>query len=543
VPAGAGSFARSYDTDCEAPDMLEKFAEVTLTADLDALDDADRRVVTHAIRASQHLDEIFWRQTWSGAVSLRDRLRGASHPDNRRLLAELELMYGPYDRLDEHHVSFVAGVPARPAGAGFYPDDLTKEEFESWLSSHPRDRAAFESTTTLIRRQQGSLVAVPYREAYADLLRPAAAELGNAADAARHPSLARFLRSRAEALLSDDYYQSDLDWMDVEGNTIDVTIGPYETYEDLLFGYKASYESYVGVVDAAESANLQTYAKYLDALDTLLASRVPFLIKRGASSPIRVINLVYNAGDARAGVQTTAFNLPNDERVHQQKGTRKVMLRNVARAKFDNSMIPLATRLLDPRHHAFVTFDSYFTNVLLHEMAHSLGPSYLDESGRQTVRKSLRELYSPIEEAKADIVGLFFHQWLIDQKVLPAAEEERAYTSFLAGFFRSIRFGVAEAHGKANVLELNFLRERGGVHCDPSTGRFSLDLPRMRDATAELTDVLIGVEARGSYDEAARLLERHGQPDELLVRALQEVGDVPVDIRPRYPLEQTLAVF
>ncbi|MBM3463969.1 MAG: peptidase, partial [Armatimonadetes bacterium] len=390
-------------------DMLEKFAEVHLGDEIDTLDAADRKVVENAIEAARALDAIFWKQTWSGAVALRDRLAAAN---DRRRLEEVLLMYGPYDRLEDHR-PFLDNVPTRPQGAAFYPDDMTREEFERWIADHPEDREAFESLTSLIRRDGDRLVATPYRTAFQDELGRAADALRAAADASTNESLATYLRARAEALLSDEYYESDLAWMDVENNSVDVTIGPYETYEDMLFGYKAAYEAYVGVVDAQESANLQTYARYLDDMDKKLAALCPYNIHRGAASPIRVINLIYNAGDARAGVQTTAFNLPNDERVHQARGTRKVMLRNVARAKFQKSMIPLAERLLASSDLGHVTFNAYFTNVLLHEMSHSLGPSFIGFNGTQTtVRKALKDQYSAVEEAKADIGGLYFHQWL-----------------------------------------------------------------------------------------------------------------------------------
>jgi len=513
--------------------VIEKFAPVDLGVNLDSQSEADRVVIRRCVEAGAAMHEIFWRQTWSGAVALRDRLRAAGEG---RALEEVELMMGPYDRLKDHE-PFMDGVPRKPEGAGFYPDDVTKAELEAWVAAHPQDREAFESLHTIIRREGDRLKAIPYHEAYRDLLEPAARALREAADQTENATLARFLRSRADAFLSDDYYQSDLDWMNVEDNVVDVTIGPYETYEDMLMGAKTSYESYVGVVDARESANLQTYARYLDSVDQRLTELWPFEIKRGGASPIRVVNLVYNSGEARAGVQTTAFNLPNDERVHQAKGTRKVMLRNVAQAKFEKSMIPIAERVLAPEDLQHVTFDAYFTNVLLHEMAHGLGPSFLNVSGDglTTVRKCLRELYSPIEEAKADIVGLFFHQWLMDEGIVPKEEVRAVYTSFLAGFFRSIRFGMTEAHGRANVLELSYLQQRGSVRVED--GRYKIDFSRIAEDVASLARDLIRIEAVGSYEEAKAFLERYDKPDPSLLGALKRLEDVPVDIRPRYQVE------
>lgn len=521
----------------DVPSMIEKFAPVSLEVSLGSLSDTQREMLAKLVQAGMEMEAVFWKQTWSGAIALRDRLRASSAVEDRRRLEEVLLMVGPYDRLEEQR-PFIDGVPPKPAGAGFYPDDLTAEEFIRWVETHPGDRDAFESLTTVIRRDGDGLVAVPYRDAYRLELTKAAALLREAAALCENATLKRFLQTRADAFLSDDYFESDMAWMDVGNSTIDVTIGPYETYEDQLFGYKAAYEAYVGIVDEGESANLQTYDRYLDALDSLLSRRVPYSVNRGGASPIRVVNLLYNAGDARAGVQTTAFNLPNDERVHQARGTRKVMLRNVAAAKFEMSMLPIARALLRDTDLGDVTFNAYFTNVLLHEMAHGLGPTYLD--GGTTVRKQLRELYSPIEEAKADIVGLYFHQWLIDRGVIEKAEECRAYTSFLAGFFRSIRFGVGEAHGKANIVELNYLQERGGVRYDAAAGRHSIDYDKIRAAVESLVDLLVGIEARGSYDEAKALLDKYGRVGHELEQALSRLQGVPVDIRPRYPFEEVL---
>ena len=511
--------------------QLEKFSPTDISFDRSQLDETQNKVLDKLIEAAGYMDEIFLRQVYEGNVEIRDKLRTSSLPEAEWYLRYFVINFGPFDRLEDDE-PFI-GKDTKPLGASYYPEDLTKEELEEWIIEHPDDQAAFESNFTVIRRKGDALVAVPYSEEYREFLEPAAGALKEAADLTSNPSLRKYLTSRAEAFLSNDYYVSDMDWMDLEGNLVDPTIGPYEVYEDGLMGYKAAFESFLTIKDVEESAKFAEFGAYLPELEmNLPIDEIYKNTKRGLSSPTSVANEVFTAGDTKAGVQTIAFNLPNDERVREAKGSKKVMLKNVIRAKFDKILVPIAAEVLADEFIEFVNFDSYFYETYMHEMAHGLGPGRITVHGRETtVNKELKEHYSAIEEAKADIVGLL-NVFYFYKKGQLSLDENRTFSTFLAGIFRSIRFGVNEAHGKANLIELNYLLDKGHITQDPHSLKFSIDVQSAQTGIEQLARDLLMLEALGDYEATCRFIERYGQLGEDTQKLLDSLTKIPVDIAP-----------
>ncbi len=419
---------------------------------------------------------------------------------------------------------------------------MTKEEFESWIEAHPEDKEAFESEFTVIRRPAaGGLEAVPYSVEYAELLDDAVAHLERAADLSKNESLSNFLNLRAKAFRTDDYFESDMAWMDVEGNLIDVTIGPYEVYEDNLFDYKAAFEAFICVRDPEESRKLDGLKGYILKMEKNLP--IPDEHKeldRGTDSPISVVDIVFTAGDTKAGVQTIAFNLPNDERVREAKGSKKVMLRNMCRAKFEKILKPIAGVLLDPSMLHHVTFDAYFNHILLHEFSHGLGPSSitLADGTETTSDKALKENHSVIEEAKADVVGQYNFYYLIGEGFYDDRLEMETAVTFLAGFFRSVRFGAESAHGRANMIAFNYLKEKGAYQHDEATGLWSVDIEKAKSAVKELSTEILMLQALGDYEGSRAFMERYGEMGQEVEDSLARLGEIPIDILPRFAIEK-----
>jgi hypothetical protein len=537
--AAAAAAAAGGGTIKPVPDiekLLTQYSPTPLAADLSALgSEQERRALSELIEAAKPLNEVFLRQAWTGNPDLRNELTAYQGPLAAATLAYFELNFGPWDRLAERR-PFVGDRP-RPAGAGSYPDDLTKEQFEAWLAKHPGDRPGFTSTTTVIRRRGADLVAVPYSREYADWLGPSAEHLRRAAGMTGNASLRRFLQSRAAAFASDDYYASDMDWMDLD-SPIEITIGPYETYEDTLFGYKASFEAYVTVALPAESAALARYKERLPWLERNLP--IPDAWKnfsRGTASPIRVVDLVYGAGEAQAGVQTLAFNLPNDERVREAKGSKKVLLRNVMRAKYDKILLPIARRVLAPAQVSEVSFDAYFNHVLHHELGHGLGPGTITVGGRKTeVRLELKDLFSTLEEAKADVMGVYDVLALIERGDMPAELRRTLEPTYVAGLFRSARFGLQDAHGKGVISQFNYLMEKGALVADGADGadHFRAVPEKFPGAIRSLLAEMLTLQAKGDYAGTRKFLDTYGKPGPGLVAAIGRLAGIPVDVRPIY---------
>jgi len=526
-----------------APDVekrVAQFARTPLTAELGELPQEEVDTLAALVAAARELDEVFLRQVWTGNVELRERVNRYDGPHAAAAREYFAINVGPWDRLDGLE-PFIGEMP-HPPGAGFYPEGLTKEDFEAWIAAHPGDADTFRSGFTVIRRgEDGGLAATPYSREYADFLRPSAEHLRAAAAKTGNATLRRFLELRADAFLSDDYYASDVAWMDLDA-PVEVTIGPYETYEDGLFGYKAAFEAYVTVDIPAESAKLASYKAELPWLEGNLPIPEEHKNKnRGSESPIRVVDLVFSAGDGKRGVQTVAFNLPNDERVREAKGSKKVLLHNMLRAKYEQILRPIATRTLAADQLPHLAFDAFFNEVLHHELGHGLGPGRIKKGGKDTeARLELQELYSPIEEAKADVLGVYDILALVKRGKMAKELEQTLPATYLAGLFRSARFGVHEAHGRGVVSQFNYLQEKGAIGVD-GEGRFRVDAAKFPDAIKSLLHEYLMLEALGDYAGTKAFLDKYGVATPALLAAIDRLGEVPVDIRPLFPQADQLS--
>ena len=525
--------------DPELARKIARFAPTTLTADVAKLTPKDRQALDKIIAAAKLLDPLFLRQVWNGNAELEKKLLADKTAPGRQRLHYFYINDGPWSRLDNKE-PFIEGVPhEKPPQASYYPDDMTKEEFNSWVETlSEADKQKATGFFYLIRRgPDKKLTVVPYSQAYKEYLVPAAALLREAAALTTNATLKNFLNKRADAFASDDYYESDVAWMELD-SPIDVTIGPYETYEDELFSYKAAFEAYVTLRDDAETAKLAKFSGHLQELENNLPIDPKYRNpKLGAVSPIRVVNLVFASGEGNSGVQTAAFNLPNDERVVKEKGSKRVMLKNTQDAKFNKTLIPISRVVLDPADQPALAFESFFTHILCHELVHGLGPHNITVGGEETtVRKQLKELYSAIEEAKADMTGLWALQFMIDRGIIEKSMERTLYTTYLASMFRSVRFGITEAHGRGVAMQFNYLTDEGAIKFNESKGTFSIDHAKIKESVTKLTRELLTLQAEGSYDTAKVLLEKYALIRPPMQQALDKLKDVPVDIEPIFPL-------
>lgn len=525
----------------EVKAMAARFAPVDLGADISSLPANERQALARAIEAAKVFDSLFLRQVWAGnEAMLMDLVRDQSDLGRARLHYFL-INKGPWSRLD-HHEPFVPGAPKKPEGANFYPAGATKAEIDAWmktLSGAEREKAT-GFFTTIRRDPSGRLIAVPYSLEYQGELALAASLLREAASLTTQPTLKAFLETRAEAFISNDYYASDLAWMELDA-TIEPTIGPYETYEDEWFGYKAAFEAFITLRDDVETNKLTRFAGELQDIENHLPIDPKFRNPRlGALAPIRVVNTIFSSGDANRGVQTAAFNLPNDERVIKEKGSKRVMLKNNQEAKFAVVLVPISKVALAPKDQGHVAFDAFFTHILMHELMHGLGPHNIPVAGRATtVRQELKDTYSAVEEAKADISGLFALQFLVDRGKLEKTYEQTMYTTFLASCFRSIRFGVNEAHGRGVAIQLNYFLDNGGVTVAPD-GTFAVNATKIRQNVADLTRDIMTLQAVGDYAAARHLIESLGVVRPEVQRVLDRLKGVPVDIEPRFVTAEKL---
>lgn len=505
---------------------LAQYTPVRLTADLSDLSAKERRMIPHLLRAAQEMDTIFWQEVYAPRDSL---LATLTDPATRQFVL---LNYGPWDRLDGNR-PFVPGVGPRPPGSEFYPADMTKEEFETAAARSAEAGRSLRSLYTLVRRDSaGALYPVPYHEAFAEPTRRAAGHLREAAALADDPGLRRYLELRAGALETDDYRASDLAWLDMKTNGLDLVIGPIENYEDVLFGYKASHMAYVLVKDREWSRRLARYAALLPGLQRGLP--VPEVYKQerpGTDSDLNAYDAVFYTGMANAGSKTIAVNLPNDEQVQLQKGTRRLQLKNTMRAKFDHILMPIAGELIAEDQRKHITFDAFFANVMFHEVAHGLGIKNT-LTGRGTVRAALKEQAGALEEAKADILGLYMVTRLQDEGELPDVRVENSYVTFLAGIFRSVRFGAGSAHGRANAAEFSFLQEQGAFVRDSAGGRYRVDLPRMREAVDAMAEAILRFQGDGDYQGVVRFMAQRSRIPPSLQADLDLLASkgIPVDL-------------
>ncbi len=513
--------AAAADSAALVPPRPEIYRSYPLRADLSGLTDRQRRMIAKLIEASTIMDGLFWRQafrddweTWLAAI------------DDEATRAFAAINYGPWDRLADNQ-PFMAGFGPKPLGANLYPADMTRAEFEAW------QQPGKDGLYSLVRRDEsGALALVPYHEVYGPELARAAVLLKQAAKLAEHEGFASYLELRADALVTDLFFESDMAWMDVKTNAVELVIGPIETYEDRLFGYRAAYEAYVLVKDMEWSKRLARFAAFLPELQRGLPVPEPYKAETpGTDSDLNAYDVVYYAGDSNAGSKTIAINLPNDEAVQLAKGTRRLQLKNAMRAKFEGILQPIAGVLIDPAQRRHVTFDAFFANTMFHEVAHGLGIKNLVD-GEGTVRAALKDLASSLEEGKADILGLYMITRLHEAGELGEADLRDNYVTFMAGIFRSVRFGASSAHGKANMVRFNFFADRGAFVRDAETGTYRVDFERMEEAMAALSERLLTLQGDGDYDGARALTETTGLIRSGLQADLERLtaARIPVDI-------------
>ena len=525
---GPDSGPEVADVDYRA--KLEDYVRVRLAADLSGLSDPQREMLPLLVQAAQVMDGLFWQQAYGDREAL---LEGIEDPDARRFA---EINYGPWDRLDNNR-PFLPGVGPKPPGANYYPADVTAEEFDAAATDDPRLRSQY----ALVRRNAaGELSAIPYNVAFREELATVAGLLRQAASLAEDGGFRRYLQMRADALESNDYQPSDFAWMEMRDNAIDLVIGPIESYEDGLFGTKTAFEAYVLVKDKQWSDRLAKYSTMLPALQDGLPVPPGYKAEEpGGDSQLNAYDVLYYAGDCNAGAKTIAINLPNDEQVQLEKGSRRLQLKNAMRAKFDNILLPIADILIDEQQRGDIDFEAFFSNTMFHEVAHGLGiKNTLD--GRGTVREALKDVSSALEEAKADILGLHLIGKLTDAGEFPKEGLAGNYTTFLAGIFRSVRFGASSAHGRANSISFNYFQRSQAFSRDSASGTYKIDAEKMRAAVDSLSGKILRLQGDGDYDGAKALLAEIGVLGEEVESDLARLEDagIPVDILFEQGLDQ-----
>ncbi len=538
LPAVASTVKAPLPDLAELRAMTARFAPVEVKVDTSALPANEKLALARMVEAARIMDTLFLRQVAPSNETTLQRLLDDESPLGIARLRYFRINKGPRSRLDEGR-AFVPGVGPKPHSANFYPEDATREQVERWIDALPADaKAAATGFYTTVRCDPaGQFITVPYSVEYQTDLMQAARLLNEAAAATTQPTLKSFLEKRARAFLTNDYYDSDVAWMELDA-TLEPTIGPYETYEDEWFNYKAAFEAFITVTDAAETTKLARFSAELQGLEDKLPIDPKFRrAKLGGYSPIRVVNVVFSAGDGNRGVQTAAFNLPNDERVVAAKGSKRVLLKNFQEAKFSHVLQPISKHALAAHDQPLVAFDPFFTHILMHELMHGLGPQEITVGGRKTtVRLELKELNSTLEEAKADISGLWALQQLMDKGVLDQRQEQAMYVTFLASTFRTLRFGLTEAHAKGMALQLNWLLDSGGFTVG-ADGRFGVDFTKVKQGVASLTTEIMTLQATGDYARGKALMAKYVVIRPEVQAMLNRLGDVPVDIKPGFATE------
>ncbi len=513
------------------------FVQVEIKADLNSLHSTEQKLLYHLVKAATSCDRLFFMQV---------------HPDNYQLLREVkvkgndtqkrlfEINFGLFDRLRENRPFF--GNYRKPAGANFYPPDLTREEFTQYLKDHPQLKDELISPYTVVRRKGKDLVSVFYNQFFKAELERLVSGLQRAAEIAEAEDFKRYISLRARDLMSDNYFDSDCAWLEVEKSKLELVIGPYEVYEDELFNYKAAYEAFVCINDLNESRRIEEFVSYLDQLQKNLPAEKHYLAsKTGSLSPLRVADLVYSAGDGKAGINTIAFALPNDEKVRQLKGSRKVILKNVIQAKYKAILEQIAEVLIEREFLKEVSFDGFYLHTILHELSHPLGTDYIYPQEKEiSVRHALREYYSAVEEAKADVLAQWSALYLSAQHKISAEIFRQIAASQLASMFRAMRFSTTTAHGLANLLQLNFLIEKNAVQ--RIRGRYRIDFEKYQPAVCHLASVLLTIEGKGDYQEARNFINSYGKVSPELRKDLDLLKQIPVDIQPFFATLRQLAV-
>jgi len=521
------------------PDLRQKVAQfppVTITTDTSSLSPSEAQVLYRLVEAAKLMDPIFNRQAYHNYKELREQLALDTSELGQATLKYFDIMRGPWDRQD-HNSPFAVSFP-KPLGAGFYPPGLTLEQWKTYIEEHPQEEEALANLVTMVQGGPDQLIPVPYSQAFQQELSSANSLMLQAANLTDDETLRRFLQSRADAFLSDDYYQSDKDWMDLDSK-IEITIGPYEVYEDKLKAQKASFEAFLTVTDPVESEKLSLYKSLLPQMEQNLPIEDSMKSTRGAESPIRVVDLVFSSGEARKSVQTIAFNLPNDERVRKEKGAKKVMLKNVISAKFEGIMTPIAQTLMKKKQleQDLLSATAFFNNVLFHELSHSLGPAFVHNNESEgEVRAALGASYSGLEEAKADVMGVYNILYMVQLGHMPKHLENKSLFTYISGLFRSIRFGVSEAHGAGAALQLNRYLEEGAVTYLEAEQAYQVNFAKLRDSVTALVRDICTWQHNGSKAVVDSVMEKYTQLSPLVKDSLARLNSVPVDIQPCYPL-------
>ena len=531
--AAAPADAAADDYDLRA--QYAKLATIEMTPDTSFLTEEEREVVNLLIEASGYMDEIYLRQRGVQLPQLRETISRSRRADRDLLVAMFDRNFGPWDEVAELRPFW--GTQPMPEGAGFYPADLTRAEFDAYLAANPDQREALTSPYTVVERRGDGFVAVPYSQAYREWLVPAARLLEQAAERTSNPSLKRFLSLRAKSFLSDDYFESEMAWMDLHDTPIEVAIGPYEVYTDRLYGTKTAFESFVTLRNPEESAALAKYKDYLRTMEVNLP--IPDEHKnfqRGFESPIAVADQVHGGGDNVPGTQTIAFNLPNDERVREAKGAKKVILANVLGAKYDRILAPMADVVLKDDQAALVAKKYMEANTLFHELSHSLGPGTITVDGRQTtVNAELRDQYSALEESKADVMGIWNILLMMEKGEIPASEKPQLFSTYFTGLFRSMRFGTESAHGRGAKLQYGYLQQKGAFAWDDAAQRYTVDYAAMEAAIRDLLNAQLMLQATGDYAGTIAFFDRYAVLDAAAQSRFAAMDDIPVDIAPVYP--------
>ena len=497
---------------------LDQFVTVELKTDLSKLTNKEKLIIPILIEISKLMDDIFWMQTYGNKDSL---LAGITDEKTKKFV---EINYGPWERLSDNK-EIIAGVGKKPLGANFYPKDMTKEEFEKFSGKNKT------SLYTLLRRDNdGKLKVVWYHEAFKEKVEKASELLKKAAELADDAGLKKYFELRAKALLDDNYFDSDMAWMDMKNNTVDFVVGPIENYEDGLFEYKAAQEAVILIKDKEWSKNLDKFIATLPELQNALPVDAKYKNEKpGSNSDLGVYDIIYYAGDANCGGKTIAINLPNDEKVQLKKGSRRLQLKNTMKAKFDNILMPIAKKLIDSTQMPFIKFEAFFNTIMFHEVAHGLGIKNTI-NGKGTVRTAMKDVSSAFEEAKADVLGLFMVTKLIEKKMITDATAENHYVTFMAGLIRSVRFGASEAHGKANMMCFNYFEELGAFQY--VNGTYKVDFDKMKEAVNKWAEKIIIFQGNGDYESAVKFLKAYGVVKPELQKCLDQLktANIPVDI-------------
>ena len=515
----------------DLPERLARWKTVSMPFHSQGLSPKEIRLVNVLVEANRDIEEIFWRQSDPEALTLYQSLKGSTDPRDQDLRRYLYINGSRFDLLDENR-PFV-GTQPMPPGHALYPSDLTRAQLDAYVAAHPEKKNEIYNPYTVIRREGQDLVGIPYHVAFASFLEDAAKKLREAAELSGDPAFAKFLRLRADALLTDDYFQSDLAWLDLVNPKFDIIFAPYETYLDGMLGVKTSYGGAVLVRNERESKKLELYQKYVpDIQDALPLSKEDLPSKRGLATPMEVMDAPFRSGDLNHGYQAVADNLPNDPRIHEQKGSKKIFFKNFMDARVNYIILPVAKRLMKPDQAAKASANGYLTATILHEISHGLGPAFARVGGKQVdIREAIGPAYSGLEEAKADVVGMFGEKWLMDHGVLPKERMQELYVSYVAGIFRTVRFGTGEAHGRAEMMEFNYLSERNAITRN-AAGKYAVDFSKMPDAIASLAKELLEIEATGDRSRAENWFKKYDTMPAELKSALAAASSVPVDIDP-----------